>query len=369
MARDEAGDDRKGGVIEDAEQHGEGEQERRTAGNLHQDEKRERPHEIDRGEQRRAVEPVREVPEGDHAGKAEGGHHPVGGGALQRREAAGNRVGDQVDLDHAPGREAADREPAGEEPERPLAGEPGQHGAEAGTRAAIGTGPCRAGGRIAPPDQQIDGDGGHGDGRGRHQQAGAPSVESDQQGEQRHQRDLAGGAARYRHPGGKPQTAVEMGRDRGRDQRGGDRGEAGAADDADEQHQLPGFRHRRCEPDRDRGERHADGVNRPRAVPVDRQPGGGRDQRHRGQHHRSGGGDQAVAPAQILLEVGHQKPDGIARGDRDAEHQEQRANHHPALAGRACLDVGRFDCGQGTPVPGNPPDSKAIIEGPRQRRL
>ena len=255
--------------------------------------------------------------------------------------------------------------PAGEQPERPLPREPRQDGAESKPRAPMGGGAHGTAGRLARPDQEMDRDRGGDDGRRGDPQARPPAERPDQHREERHQRELPRGAARRRDPGGEAETAVEMGRDRGGDQRGRDRGEARAADDPVEQHELPGLRHRRREDEGDRRERHAERVDEPGAVPVEHHAGERRDHGHRGQHDRAGGRDQAVAPAQIVLEERHQQAERIARGDHDAEHQEQRADDDPALAGRARLDVGCVSCGQGTPVPGNPPDGRAIIEGPR----
>ena len=232
-------------------------------------------------------------------------------------------------------------------------------------RTPVGAPARGTAGRLARADQEMDRDRGGNDGRRGDPQARPPAERPDQHRKQRHQRELSRRAARRRDPGGEAETAVEPGRDRGGDQRGRDRGEARAADDPVEQHELPGLRHRRREREGDRRERHAERVDEPGAVPVEHHAGERRDHGHRGQHDRAGGRDQAVAPAQIVLEERHQQAERIARGDHDAEHQEQRADDDPALAGRARLDVGCVSCGQGTPVPGNPPDGRAIIEGPR----
>ena len=71
MGGDQAGDDREGRIVENAEQGRKDVEKRRVAGDIHQQHEGQRADEIAAGEQHRPVKPVGQPAVADHADQAE----------------------------------------------------------------------------------------------------------------------------------------------------------------------------------------------------------------------------------------------------------------------------------------------------------
>ena len=225
-------------------------------------------------------------------------------------------------LDDAGGRKSADEKTAADQPERRHARQC-PDGAKHGCRTRRT--PCRAffGGFAA--DQQEYHDGGNQNDDPEGQKPLPPGCRCDKQGEQGHQRELAAGAAGCRDAGCEADTAFEMLCDGRRYKGRGHGGESGAADEAEQRDELPGFRHERAR------------VNHARSEPVDDRSDDRGDDGHGDQHDGAGRRYELVGPAHIGFPEGHHEPHAVARRDHDAEHQKEGGDDQPALAGRCVI--------------------------------
>ena len=118
MRHDDIGNHRKGSEIQDAENRGEDEHHADIGGNEHQQDKGERPEKEYARKKPRPVDVIGHPREQDYARKISETVNPIRRRALYQGEAAGNRIGNKVDIDDTGGRKTAERKGRQQQQER-----------------------------------------------------------------------------------------------------------------------------------------------------------------------------------------------------------------------------------------------------------
>ena len=193
VAGDEAGGDRARRVVDQAERDGEDEEHLQAGADVYQHDEGQPTKQVDRAEQQRSVHAVRQPADQDHAHQVDGREQAVGGRRGDRAEAAKRGVGQEVRLDHAGGRIAAEEEA----PEQDLEGRHLEDRPAVLCEARLALSPVL--GRRALPEaarEPADHAEHHDDGRDTERHEGpAPAVGRQQQRQERDDQELAGGRA------------------------------------------------------------------------------------------------------------------------------------------------------------------------------
>ncbi len=330
MRGDEARRHRHGRIVEHAERDGENQQQLVVADDLHQQDERHAAKDVDEPQQQRPMHAIGEIACRHHAQHVEAREHAVGGRAVQRRKTADNGVGDQVRLDHARGREAADRKAPEERVEHRTAEEKPEPPAERLDRGAVRA----CGARIAASEQQPEHRRQRQRGEPQRQIARSPAGARKHHRKKGHQEKLAGGRSGGGDAGGEPAILVEMQRDRRADHMIGDRAEPDRRDHAEEKDELPLGLHRGHQRQPDRGGDQPKRQQNTRPEAVERVPRHRRHQRHDDQRRGARGRDEAPRPAELGLEYRHGEAERCARRHRHAQAKKAERDDQPAIGVR-----------------------------------
>ena len=121
-AGDDAGEHGKRCETREAVCGGEHEQQRQAAGDVEQNHEQDGAQEVERGEKARPVHAIGEDSQQNHADHVEATVYAIGRRPLDWAEPTEFGIGQEVDLDHAGGREPADDETQEQQPKRPAGG-------------------------------------------------------------------------------------------------------------------------------------------------------------------------------------------------------------------------------------------------------
>ena len=123
MRGDQARDGGESREVEDAEGDGEDEEQRQASGRVEQEDEEQRAGRVHRGQKARPVESVGQPAEEDQPDHVAHAMGAVRSRRIDEREAAAHRVGNEMDVEHAGGGEAAEHERTGQQDEGPVARE------------------------------------------------------------------------------------------------------------------------------------------------------------------------------------------------------------------------------------------------------